>query len=400
MAVGRVAGVQLHDVSSPPTVDEVTLLDTDVALDGLQFEWDELLRDSSQANFFLRWHWNRTWWKTYAPSRSRLFLVVCRDERNRLVGLAPFYLGTRRYLGLLAIREVKFLGTGINLKTSEFLDVISRHGYEAVVGEAVAAFLRRTPGWDRLWLWHIPTASTVFRHLRVGLGARARATACDRAPFLEIHEGWDATRAGFGQNLRTNIDRLIRQAFRGTDCRFTYVVTMQELDAAMDDLVRLHRARWQVTGQQGSFAIPHFEAFLREVARHSLAAARLRLWRLTLSGQCVASLLAFVDFGTAHYFQSGFDPASPYKLGRILIGLSIRDCVQSADIRTFDFMGGGAPYKGSWAKNGRDTSELELLRPTAGAALYGMARKVKAWRRNHMGRSFRSRRRRQPSAQL
>jgi len=62
----------------------VELLAEEEQFDSIRDEWDELLDDSGQCVFFLRWAWNRLWWRMYAPRQSRLSLIACRDERGRL----------------------------------------------------------------------------------------------------------------------------------------------------------------------------------------------------------------------------------------------------------------------------------------------------------------------------
>src|SRR5436853_7137223 len=86
---------------------------TEEAFDDLRLEWDELLEASRQQNYFLRWHWARTWWKTFRPSHSHLFLITCRDADDPLIGLAPLYWRQRTSAGLHHLREILFLGTGI-----------------------------------------------------------------------------------------------------------------------------------------------------------------------------------------------------------------------------------------------------------------------------------------------
>ena len=109
---------------------------------GFDGEWDELVEESRQRVYFLRWDWNRTWWRTYQPPGGHLFIITCREENGRLVGLAPLYIVQRRTAGIAHIREALFLGTGIYTDTSEYLDIIARNGFEQAVVEALVAFLR------------------------------------------------------------------------------------------------------------------------------------------------------------------------------------------------------------------------------------------------------------------
>src|SRR5690349_24531362 len=142
----------------------------DAAFDDLRLEWDELLEASRQQNYFLRWHWARTWWKTFRPPHSHLFLVTCRDAAGRLIGLAPLYWRQRTSAGIHHLREILFLGTGIFTETSEYLDLIARRGSEREVAACIADALQSDPHWDRLWLSGVPAASAMLPHVERALG--------------------------------------------------------------------------------------------------------------------------------------------------------------------------------------------------------------------------------------
>ena len=363
---------------------DVNVLTTDAEFDALQREWDELLEGSDQQVVFLRWHWVRSWWRFYAPANGRLLLVSCRAG-GRLVGLAPLYEEARRYLSVLSVREIRFLGTG-SLRISEHVDIIARRGSEADVGRAVADALRRSIAWDRLWLWSVPATSTVFPHFREALGPGGTTLVCDHAYVVDTTGSWEDTKRTF----RHDLDRSLRTFWRERGARDMRVLTIDELKPALDDLIQLHQARWIAKGQPGSFSYPGFEAFLREVAADSLAHGRLGLWRLMIGDRCAAALIAFVDFGTVHYFQSGFDPESPYSLGRILVGLAIRDCVAANGIRRFDLMGGEAGYKVDWTAATLESLELEYLNHGVRSQLFKFLRASRD-RLARVRRRFRSR---------
>jgi CelD/BcsL family acetyltransferase involved in cellulose biosynthesis len=141
------------------------------------------------------------------------------------------------------------------------------------------------------------------------------------------------------------------------------VQSLNHLRTALDDLIRLHAARWSSKGHRGAFAQPAFEALVRSAAADSFLHGRLGLWQIFSGGRCLAALIAFIDFGTAHYFQGGFDPRAPQGVGRTLVGVAIRDCVLASGIRRFDLMGGGreAGYKADWTGETVEILELECL---------------------------------------
>ena len=346
-----------------PTILNSALLTTEAEFDSVKDDWDQLLDASNQRAYFLRWAWNFTWWRTFRPANTRLFIIACRDEHQRLVGLAPFYWRQRSTAGIGHVREVLFLGTGIFLQTSEGLDVIARRGCEKIVAASVADFLRRNRDWDQLWLNEMPSSSTVLPHLRRALGDRAEVSVCNRTRYIDANTDWETFKSGLGRATRQNTLRQTRRLFESYDCRFRRVETADELETAMDALISLHQARWQSKGDHGSFAIPGFEDFLRQAARFSLAEGRLRLWTLELKGKIVAARIAFFENGIVYCFQSGFDPAyAKDSIGKVLLGLCVRDCIEDESVREYNLMGGADSYKDCWASAGSDNVSLTLLR--------------------------------------
>jgi len=331
----------------------------DAAFDDLRLEWDELLEASRQRNYFLRWHWLRTWWKTFRPPHSHLFLITCRDAAGQLVGLAPLYWRQRTSAGIHHLREILFLGTGIFTETSEYLDLIARRGAEREVAACIADALQSEPTWDRLWLSGVPALSAMLPHVERALGGAAETRPCEVAHYVDTDTDWEGFMQTLGRTTRQNTGRLARRLFENYACEFRRVETADELERGMDALVRLHQARWQMKQEPGSFALPGVERLLREAARIALAEGRLRLWTLALDGRIAAVQLAFLDNGAAHCFQVGFDPAyARDSVGKVMLMLSIKDCVEDPEVREYDFMGGGQAYKGCWAKATRENVRL------------------------------------------
>ncbi len=349
-----------------------TVLTHETDFDALAGEWDELVSVSCQhGGFFSRWHWNRVWWRMYAPPHSELFLIACRDRNGRLVGLAPLYRHGRSIKGLLTVQEICFLGTGAGLKTSEHLDIIARSGYQQLVGQGVAACIQQQAAWQRLWLWGVHANSPVLAHLMKAFGTAATVLPCDRLPYVTTRADWATVKLGLGSNLRTNIDRYIRRIQKDYKCEFSSVRTSEQLEEFMDSFVQLHQERWQSKGEPGSFTLPNFKEFMQETLREAFRCDRARLWMLFLDGQCVAVLQAFVDRGVAHYFQGGFKTGyDKHHLGSVMIALAVQDCVQTDGIDEFDFMGGGATYKDHWTKTVHEAIELEVLRTGFRPKLY------------------------------
>jgi CelD/BcsL family acetyltransferase involved in cellulose biosynthesis len=363
-------------VMSSALATQLTLLQAEVIADEaglarLTREWDGLLDESAQRVYFLRGGWNQLWWQRFRPAGGQLFIITIRDEGGRLIGLAPFYLRERRTAGIPHVRELMFIGTAIHAQTGEFLDLIARRGDESRVARAVATLLMQSDAWDRLSLNDIPATSLILPHLHAALGPSASLQRSGRAPFIRTASDWENVLANLTRSTRKNLLYETRRLFKSHACRFRRVVAADELETAMDALVRLHQARWNARGEPGSFTIPGFEGFLRDAARMSLRDDRLRMWTLEVDNAMAAALIGFYDNGIVHYLQAGFDPAlARLSIGRVMLGLCIHDCVNEAGVREFDFMGGNNAYKDAWTQSCRETVTLTCLRAGVRALAY------------------------------
>jgi CelD/BcsL family acetyltransferase involved in cellulose biosynthesis len=354
------------------------------SFDSLDAEWDALLEQSDQHVFFLRFSWIQLWWAFLRPPDSELFIVVCRDDESRLVGLAPFYLRQRKTAGIPHVRELWFLGTGIYTQTSEYLDIIARRGYEREVAEATAECLANDGNWDRLCLREIPENSTVLPHLLQSLEEDALVEPCNRSYYVDASVDWDTFQSTLSKSGRKTLHYRTRRLFTQHDCKLRRVETPDELRPAMDALVRLHQARWQAKGEPGSFSLINFEDFLRETVRAALASGHLRILTLEIDGAIAAARLGFQDNHVAHAFQGGFDPTYAQEcVGSVTNGLLLKAAIEDPSVHAYDFMGGSEPHKEMWTKNYRDSVSLTAIRPGTRSSAYRNLELAKA-----MGKSI------------
>ena len=296
--------------------------------------------------------------------------MTCRIDDGSLVGVAPFYVTLRRVLGIPAARELRFLGTGIELKTSESLDLVARPGLEAEVAQAIAERVGRDSGWDRAWLVQVPQDAKAMEHFARAMGGSMRTRECDRAPYIDTSRDWATLKASYGRSMRRNIEYYSRRLFKTYPCEFHVVAAQDEIAPALDAMVRLHQARWRRKGELGAFGAGRFEVLLRAAAEEAFKGGHLRIWVLKIEGRIEGVLFGFLDHGVLHYLQKGFNPEfAKDDLGTVLLALSVKACVEDPAVHMFDLMGGGAPYKSMWARSETVNVVNEMVRPNWRSAL-------------------------------
>jgi len=209
----------------------------------------------------------------------------------------------------------------------------------------------------------VPRESSIFPIFHKALNEGAELEPCNRSHYIDTTTDWEAFRHSLSRSTRKHLTRQMRRFFETYECEFNRVHEQEDLEPAMDALVRLHQARWTSKGEPGSFALPGVEDLLRESAQYALSKGRLRLWTLKLNGEMAAVRLAFLDNGVVHAFQGGFDPVyAKDSLGSVMLGLCIKDCLEDPEVSEYDFMGGTDSYKDWWTKEGRETVSLTCLR--------------------------------------
>jgi hypothetical protein len=331
--------------------------------------WDKLLEQNATRSYFLRYSWSRLWLLHLAPPGYVLFVLLVKDNAGEVQGLAPFYIASKRHAQCIVVRELLFIGTGSSIKTSEHLDILAKPGSEVRVANTLAEFLLQCCDWQRMFLWSVPERSATLHVLQVAM--QGRLSECDRPHVVPTAGNWTDVRAAWSPKFRRNLQRNTDLLAKQPNSHFRRVIDRNELAARFDDFVRLHQMRWIGKGQRGSFANIAFAKFFLAAVFDAFDHDLLWFWCYEHDGICVATLVAFLDNGVVHYFQSGFDPKyARFSLGSVMIAHCLQECVADAKIREFDFMGGGAAYKDAWTTQTRTALQLECFRLRRVAMLY------------------------------
>jgi len=274
------------------------------------------LRDERRAlalaagNIFATPEFHETWWR-HAGAGRELALRAAWDG-SRLAAVWPAYVWRR------APRIERFLGHGGG-------DELGPCG-EAAAFEALRS--------DALVLAeHVPTVTAGV------LGVRE--VLAEQSPVLAIDSfaGWDPYLATRSANFRQQVRSRTRRLEREHDVVFR-LATAATLDADLDTLFRLHRARWP---KGSEFA--RKEAFHRDFARVALDAGWNRLTVLELDGKPAAAWYGFRFGEVDSYYQSGRDPAHERdSVGLVLLAATIRSAFEQRQ-REYRFLRGDEPYK-------------------------------------------------------
>ena len=334
------------------------------SLDAVRADWEGL--EQTAGNLFGTWEWARTWWETYGPADDdRLLVHVLRGEDGAARAILPLYAWKTRPVPvarLLGHGPADELGPVCAPADRPAAAVALRAAVRSGLGRRGAVFAERLPG-DQGW----PAL------LDAGVLRR------ESTPSLRIDgRSWDEWLSSRSRNFREQVRRRERKLAREHDLAFRLVEDPHALDAALEELFRLHDARWGAAS--GAFS-PQRRAFHRAFARRALDRGWLRLWFADVDGTPAAGWLGFRFADALWYYQAGRDPALEREnVGFVLLSHTIRTAFEDG-LREYRFLLGDEAYKDRFADHDAGLDTVVAGSPSLAAAAPGAAAVLRHGRR-------------------
>lgn len=329
----------LLEESAAVRVEEVT--DT-ALLESLRPEWTSLWEHAPGSTPFQSPEWLLPWWRHFGGEGLRT-LTLRRD--GRLVGLAPLFVYTDPASGT---RQVTLLGNGI----TDHLDILT---VPELARENAAAVLEHLAAeresWDRCDLRDLPAASPLAR-APLPAPLREEITEEEPCPTLALPRSVEQLAGAIPARMLEKLRYYRRRAEKEGEVRFE-AAGPAEVEAAMETLMSLHRARWAARGEAGVLADARVVGFHREVARGFAERGWLRLYLMRVGGRVAAAHYGFLARGCACYYLGGFDPDLDHlSPGSLVLLHAVEEAVREG-ARVFDFLRGREPYKYAWSAEDR-----------------------------------------------
>ena len=186
----------------------------------------------------------------------------------------------------------------------------------------------------------------------------------EKSPVLELPNCYDAYLKMLGKNMREQIKRYPKRLEKEFAVEYSLAQTEGEVKIALDDLFRLHGARWRARGQTGVLATPKRQKFHRAVCASFLKRDWLRLWTLRCDGKPVCVLLNYFYGGRYYFFIGGFDPEySRWSVGICLFSRVFQRAIDEGATE-FDFLKGEEEYKYRYGATNRDYKTIAFFQST------------------------------------
>ena len=309
---------------------ELSVAGDDASIDELGAEWRSLA--VLAGNAFLTPEW-------YDLSRQQVDhgarpVVACAHHAGRLVGVLPMVSGPGRRA------PVRFAGAGLGdrfgpLLAADAPDDLRSSLYGAVLDAAggLPVELVRVEAQSEWWN-------------QSGAGRTVVTSPAGEWPVADLGSaGWDAYLASRSRNHRSQIRRRLRAIHEAHEVEGWSPDSTAEVSSGMEELFRLHAARWDGRSERSSFDRPEAQAFHRAFAQAAAAQGWLRLYMLRADGKNVAAWYGWRLGGTVSYFQAGYDPDwASLSVGSVLFAETIRLAAEEG-AQAYDMLLGDESFK-------------------------------------------------------
>ncbi len=306
---------------------------------------------------FLSFEWIRAWVEHYGQGEG-LHVLIVQDE-HRVVGIMPL-MRCRWSIGPVALHTLETIGTQSRNRIALVQPDVSREVACAIADHLCSAALSRGI-YLRLSLVpaDLPLLSALKESLAaVGLGVRWCERTTSQAPYVPLPASWEDLLRVVGRRRRKVLGRAQRRLERDHHDVVFERSSGDSIQAVMNELYRLHQARWSEIGMRGLFRDERSRAFHNRIAKDLDRLGWLRLSSMKVSGRTASVRLVVVLDGVAYLLRSGRESQfSEYSVG-LLHGMQLFREVMAAGVWEADFLRGAEPYKFYWTRTYRTYVEL------------------------------------------
>lgn len=300
--------------------------------------------------FFLGWCWTSAW---LAATGARPVLLRCVRDGSE-VALA-FLCRARGPWGtrVVALNEtgepqrdvgyVEYNGLAGGRTDAAIIDAAARYLLAARAGGPLAGWDElRLSGVSRLWADSFAAAGAW-----VTIRSEQRSFAVD---LERLRRAGNDPLAGMNANTRQQIRRARRIYAAAGPVTLERIRSEAERDAALEELIALHQARWQAKRQPGAFASPVFRQLVQELVARGAPTGEVEMLRARAGTRTIGILLNLVRGGEVANYLGAFAEETDNRLkpGLVTHALAIEHHLACGS-GSYDLLAGETRYKASLA---------------------------------------------------
>jgi CelD/BcsL family acetyltransferase involved in cellulose biosynthesis len=275
----------------------------------LESSWRALDERSDRPSPYLTYDWMAAWLAVYQPPRVALVRALEREGGTVGLGLIEQLAGGRWRFAGRPVTPVRGLQTLV--------------GYREALWSSFGRWLRQHPrDWATLDAEGLVTPPSLPR-LRLAAVAN---------PRVDLADSFDEYLADRSPTTRKGLKRKLRRGARAGAA--VVEVAPSDRERVLEVWLRLHRLRAEAKGELHPGMEPRVGRLLHAVEQSERL--RLRVFELRAEGRTAGASVRIDHGGTAHFYNSGFDPRHGSISPGILLELaSIRQAIEEG-LHTFD----------------------------------------------------------------
>ena len=337
--------------------------------EAIRDDWNKILEGSISNSIFLTWEWMYSWAECFINERRELFVVKVYDDRNRLVGIAPWYIEKIK-IGPAAIRQVSFLGTPET--ASDYLDVFTARGREREVSSFLydALFGELAGSWDCISLQDTRAESLFllsFMYKHRLQGRHFEITQGSFCPIISLPK----TEEEFLSQISSSRSKRFRQDLRTlkkTDTVEIRTHVADDIEEAVDGFFKLYAEKTEWEGKD-------LHRFIKRFVENAENGKFLQIDFLLANENTIGGLLHLKHNHALSLYLMAVDKAYNPRIsaGNLLVGLCIVRAIEN-QFRVYDFLKGYEDYKFYWTSEGRTTQAVLIVQKKTLPVIHMMKR--------------------------
>jgi CelD/BcsL family acetyltransferase involved in cellulose biosynthesis len=338
------------------------------AFSSMGSEWRDLLERSGADQMFLGTAWLGSWWDSWGKQQpaADIVLLAVRDESGRLMGLAPLYSTTEKFLSLLRIRRMQFLGTNFRragITRTEYVDFIVDNDHKDTALRLLLDHIFNKIDFDEFVIVDNRLDSP-SRELLLRTAAESscliRHTDEDAGTRISLEQDFETYLASLGKNTRLRLfnRRKVLQSLGELNVK---VFSHTEFDDGFRILSELFSKRWG----QPIFTAEQ-ERFQRQLLDQLHDSCSPQMSGIFLDGECISVLYDIRVANTQYNFLSGFstDVHPKISLGMLHFGYAIEQAYKDG-VEYYDLLlgqGQRTAYKQNFAGEEVFADTIQIVR--------------------------------------
>lgn len=317
--------------------------------------WNELVQNSPSSSIFLTWEWFSTWCICLGNHRP-LFIIAVFDKSDNLLAILPLYQSNLKLFKCITYHCLRLAGDCFC--GGEYPDLIVDSDANVIeIQRCIRTCLYKHKfQWDWLYFTHVSGWNEA--RSRLSLLDSEHASFIRQRQFIFSTIFLPLTLVEYECKILGSFASLIRRQQKKIEKIGNLSIQIcnesSEIPIYLNNLFRLHRKRWESTGQRGSFdRRPLTKCFYEAFATIALDKGWLKIFSLQVDNKVLAVQIGYLFNDVFYQMQEGFDPEGPGGLGNVLRLSVIKWCINN-NVREYDYLGGDDKHKLRWGAKQRN----------------------------------------------